>query len=288
MKPVSVIIPIYNEEEALPSVLKDLQETFRKNSISHEIIVVDDCSTDRSREVISQNDVRIISHTRHLGPGAARKTGLLQAKGEYIVMIDGDGTYPVDVIPSMIQKLEMYDMVIGARKRETGSLKIIRLTMKFIIRILASYLVDYHIPDLNSGLRTFKKEIALQFMYMLPDTHSWVSTITLAFITNNYSINFIDIDYHKRIGKSKFRIVKDTYNYMLTIIRTILLFNPLKFFIPVSILLFILFLTSSLRSILMDHTLQQIDIILFLAFMLVGILGLMSDLLVTLFKKINS
>ena len=184
---------------------------------------------------------------RNKGVGGARKTGIINAKYEYIVTSDADGTYPAEPIPEMLEAMPDNEMVVGARRMERGTLFFLRAPAKLFIRKVASYLSQYPIPDLNSGLRIFRKTTALKYFYLLPDSHSWESTITLAFLCNHERVKFIPIDYFKRTGGiSSFHPVKDTYNYISLIIRTVMYFNPLRIFLPLSFMILVVGLSKSI------------------------------------------
>ncbi len=232
---VSVVVPAYNEQEALPPVLEGIIGVMEPMGVPYEIIVVDDGSTDATCAICHKYPVTLIQHSQNRGTGAARTTGIRHARGAKIAMIDADGTYPVEAIPDMLRQLDQYDMVIGARDREMGTLRILRSAAKEFIRLLASYMVNMRIPDLNSGLRTMKRDLVLEFTPILPDTHSWVSTITMAFISTGYLVHWHPIAYHKRIGHSTFHPIRDTYNYLTLVVRAIMYFNPIRIFLPVTL-----------------------------------------------------
>jgi len=238
---VSVIVPAYNERGAIVEVLEQIDVTMRATRWSFEILVVDDGSTDGTAELCQRvPDVRVVAHGQNRGTGAARTTGVRRSTGRYLVMIDADGTYPVDAIPGLLERLDSCDMVIGARTREAGTLRWLRTFAKEAIRLLACYLTETRIPDLNSGLRAMRREMVETYLPLLPNTHSWVSTITMAALSGGYHVEWLPIAYYKRIGRSTFHPIRDTYNYLVLVIRSIMYFNPLKVFLPVSALLFAL------------------------------------------------
>ena len=212
---VSIVIPVYNEEAAIGDDLELIRRTMDATGQPYEIIVVNDGSTDRTVEIVSSKpDVKLIHHEQNRGTGAARTTGIRAARGGIIIMTDGDGTYPNQDMPKLLEHMEQCDMVIGARSQEQGTWKWLRAPAKWFIARLAAYLTGMKIPDLNSGFRAFKRDIALQYLNVLPTTHSWVSTITIAFLSDGYAVKYMPIDYYKRKGKSKFHPLKDTYNYI--------------------------------------------------------------------------
>ncbi len=234
---ISIVIPMYNEETAIGGDLEGIQDTMADSGLAYEIIVVDDGSTDNSAEIVRGFEgVQLIQHPRNRGTGAARTTGLRAARGEIVVMTDGDGTYPNHEIPKLVEIVQSgYSLVIGARQREAGTLPWLRAPAKWFIRQLASYLTATRIPDLNSGLRAFDRETVLRYVHLLPTTHSWVSTITIALLSDGYPVTWHPIDYYPRKGHSSFHPFTDTYNYISLVVRSVTYFNPLKVFLPISL-----------------------------------------------------
>ncbi len=283
---VTVIIPAFNEEKTIAEDIDVIVETMEKPDYQYEIIVVDDGSTDKTAQIIkAKKEVKLIQHSYNRGVGAARKTGILKAKGEIIVMTDGDGTYPNQDIPKLLNYIKDCDMVVGARVGKNVTWPLIRRPARWFIRKLASYLIATKIPDLNSGLRVFKRDLARKFFAILPDGHSWVSTITLAFLANGYTIKYVPIDYYKRKGKSTIHPIKDTYNFILLVIRTVMYFNPLRIFLPLTALILIGAIIRTLYDATVLHRIKESDIMLFLTGLIIGVLGLLADLIVRLQKK---
>jgi glycosyltransferase involved in cell wall biosynthesis len=235
---ISIIIPAYNEQEGIAKTLTRIFETMDAAQYDYEVIVVNDGSTDGTADEVKKFPrATLISHSRNRGSGASTNTGVRHARGEICVMTDADGTYPVQDIPRLLEEMNDYDMVIGARTKEAGTLKLLRVPAKWFIRSLASFLTETKIPDLNSGLRAFKKSNALKYIHILPHGQSWVSTITLAHLSDDLDVKWIPIDYYPRLGTSKFRPVQDTYNYLMLVLRTVMYFNPIKILFPVGMLL---------------------------------------------------
>lgn len=224
---VSIIIPAYNEEQSIGQVIEDVKFAMKTNGVDFEIIVVDDGSTDQTLDIARSKGVEVYRHLINRGVGAARKTGILNAQGDIIAMLDADGTYPADSIPEMLRFIPKYDQVIGVRMYEFGNLKFIRRIVKKCIFYLASILTKQKIHDLNSGLRVIKKGTLMKYFHLIPDGFSCVSTMTLIFLFNGHTIKFIPIKYYTRIGRSKFNIFRDTLIILLTIIRMRLKFKPL-------------------------------------------------------------
>lgn len=233
---ISIIIPAFNEREGIGETLEKIFQTMDAAKYDYEVIVVNDGSNDGTPDQVKKfARATLVNHTRNRGSGASTNTGVKHARGEICVMTDGDGTYPVQDIPRLLEEMNEYDMVIGARTREAGTMKVLRTPAKWFIRSLASFLTDTKIPDLNSGLRAFKKQNALKYIHILPQGQSWVSTITLAHLSDNLDVKWIPIDYYERKGKSKFRPIQDTYNYLMLVLRTVMYFNPMKILFPLGV-----------------------------------------------------
>lgn len=279
---VSIVIPVYNEEEAIGDDLDTIMATMEGSGYTYEVIVMDDGSTDRTADIARAKGVKVIQHPINRGTGAARRTGIVQAQGEIIVMTDGDGTYPNQDIPRLLEYLPAFDQVVGARTSEQGSFRFLRAPTKWFIRKLACYLTGMDIPDLNSGLRAFKREAMLKFLYLIPDGFSCVSTMTLAFLCNGYTIKYVPIDYYKRIGRSKFRPINDTYNYLLTVVRMVMYFNPLKVFLPISLFLTLIGTVKLIRDMLVYRNLYfpGVTVMIVLTAIQVTAIGLLADLIV--------
>jgi glycosyltransferase involved in cell wall biosynthesis len=237
--PLSIVVPAYNEESGLGGVLHDLCKLKLENDF--EIIVVDDGSEDRTAEIVRQfSDVRLIKHAQNQGYGASLKSGIRQARGSAICIIDADGTYASDCIPVLLEYMTKNncDMIVAARTGERVAIPLIRRPAKWFITRLASYVAGTDIPDLNSGLRVFPRDTALSFFGILPNGFSFTTTITLGMLTNGYSVEYLPVDYHPRVGHSKIRPIQDTVNFIQLISRIALYFQPLKVFVPLSVGLF--------------------------------------------------
>jgi len=279
---VSIVLPVYNEEAAVGDDLDLIKRTMDATGRPYEIIVVNDGSTDRTVEIVSQRPwVRLLHHQRNRGTGAAGTTGIKAAQGDIILMTDADGTYPNQDMPKMLEYLQHCDMVIGARKEEKGTLKWLRSSAKWFIRKLASYLTATKIPDLNSGMRGFKRDLALRYLNILPTTHSWVSTITIAFLSDGYDVDFMPIDYYPRKGKSSFHPLRDTYNYLTLVVRAVTYFNPLRVFLPLSLFLFAVGGIKLVRDLIVYRFHVPTGTVLVLVTAVqIGVMGLLADLIV--------
>jgi polyisoprenyl-phosphate glycosyltransferase len=236
---VSVVLPCYNERDHVEQEIKRIRSALETEGMTYELICVDDGSTDGTREVLRTiPGIRAILLPRNQGSGTARRIGTQQARGRVVAWTDADMTYPNELIPELVRSLdEDYDQVVGARTSEAGSYKFFRVPAKWAIRKLASYLTNTPIPDLNSGLRVFKRAVAEPYLRLLPPGFSCVTTITLAFLSNGHAIRYVPIDYFKRSGRSKFHPFRDAYNYLLQVLRMVMYFNPLRVLMPVALVL---------------------------------------------------
>jgi glycosyltransferase involved in cell wall biosynthesis len=236
---VSVVLPCYNERDHVELEVKRIRAALHAAGLRHELICVDDGSTDGTRQVLQTiPGIRTILLPRNQGSGTARRIGTQQAKGRVVVWTDADLSYPNDRIPELVAQLDdTYDQVVGARTSEAGSYRLLRVPAKWAIRKLAAYLTSSEIPDLNSGLRAFKRSVALPYLRLLPPGFSCVTTITLAFLSNGHPIKYVPVDYFQRAGRSKFHPFRDAYNYLLQVLRMVMYFNPLRVLMPVALVL---------------------------------------------------
>jgi polyisoprenyl-phosphate glycosyltransferase len=284
---VSIVLPVYNEEGHLQDELKRIRHTMDHSSYSYEIIVVDDGSSDCSAVIAASVDgIRLMRFATNRGSGSARKYGTMAAKGEVVVWTDVDMTYPNEQIPVLVDSLDGFDQVVGARTTEAGTVKLLRAPAKWLIRRLASYLARTKIPDLNSGFRAFRREVADQFLYLLPRGFSCVTTITMAFLSNGYSVRYVPVEYSPRAGKSKFHWLHDTQRYLLQVIRMVLMHEPIRFFGPMAATLSVFGVGKLVYDVIRYdfRVTTNTIVILGVAFALAGV-GLVSDLMVQLNKK---
>lgn len=276
----SIVLPVYNEERAIAMTLDYLQETLQPTGCQYEIIVVNDGSTDNSGVVLrSRKDIRLIEHGVNRGYGAALKTGIRNAKYSLIAITDGDGTYPNDRIPQLVALAAHADMVVGARIGANVQYSTLRKIPKWFLVRFAQWVTRTRIPDLNSGMRVFRKSVVERFLKILPDTFSFTTTITLAMLTNNYIVHYEPIDYRHRVGKSKIKPIRDTLRFVQLILRVGVYFAPLRIFLPVAILFALGFLTTLSVDVFVRQDLTERTLILFVAAMQFGMFALLADMI---------
>ncbi|MBK8931870.1 MAG: glycosyltransferase family 2 protein [Candidatus Promineifilaceae bacterium] len=282
MEPVSIVIPAYNEEHGLGPVLEALLADMAQAGGPFEVIVVDDGSADDTAVIAAQYPVTLLRHRVNKGYGAALKTGIRHAQHDIICITDADGTYPNQRIPQLVNLLvgEGYDMVVGARIGDNVHIPLVRRPAKWALGRLAAYVANEPIPDLNSGLRVFRREVALRFFNILPNQFSFTTTITLAMLTNQYLVLYVPIDYFARVGKSKIRPIHDTINFMKLVLRIGLYFAPLKLFLPLSLWLLILGIAWGTSTLLVTGQIADIStlVIVMTAFQ-VFVIGLLAELI---------
>ncbi len=279
-KGLTVVIPAYNEEKGIRGVVDRILAALKETSVPHEIIVVDDGSRDHTVEALREMPVTVLRHEINRGYGAAIKTGVRASRYGHVCIVDADGTYEEKDLPKLIEHMEQYDMVVAARTGKGAKIPMIRRPAKWILNLLANFLSETHIPDLNSGFRIFDKTAAKNFFNILPSSFSFTSTLTMALLTNGYSIKYIESHYKTRKGKSKIRPIQDTVNFFALVVRTALYFAPLKIFIPLSLsMIGLSFLKMILIDILLIQNMTDSTLFLLLAGIQVGMLGLLADLI---------
>ena len=284
---VTIVLPVFNESGHLEKEIFRIRESMNASAYSYEIVVVDDGSTDGSGELLRQIDgIRLLQFAQNRGSGSARKYGTLAARGRIVVWTDVDMSYPNDQMPELLDELENHDQVVGARRTEEGTIKLLRRPAKWFVRKLATYLSGTKIPDLNSGFRAFRRDVALQFLYLLPAGFSCVTTITMTFLSNGYSVKYIPIDYFPREGESKFHWWKDTRRYLLQVVRMVLSYSPLKVLMPPAIFLGLIGAGKLIFDLFDKNFRIGTNTIVILGVSIsLALLGMLPDLLVQLNKK---
>lgn len=278
---ISIVIPAYNEEASIGDILDKIKKVMEELNQDYEIIVVDDGSTDRTAEIVKEKkNVRLIQHPYNKGYGAALKKGIKEATKELILITDADGTYSPDDIPKILKYVDKYDMVIGARTEKDASVPILRRPAKWFLSMLANFLVREKIPDINSGLRVFRKDLALSFWHLFPSGFSFTTTLTLASLTDEYSVKFVPIGYYKRKGKSSIKPIRDFLGFTSLILRVAMYFKPLRFFLGPGLFMLIIGLGIGVYQIIVTRGIGDSSIVLIVSGLQICFIGLIADLIV--------
>jgi glycosyltransferase involved in cell wall biosynthesis len=286
---VSIVLPCHNEEGHVITEVTRICAAMDASGYDYELVAYDDASTDgtlgRLQEATPRfPHLRVVHFHRNGGSGTVRRIGTQQARGQIVVWTDADMTYPNERIPelaAMLEKDPQLDQVVGARTSEEGTHKFLRVPAKWFIRKLAEVLTNSQIPDLNSGLRAFRREVSLPYLRLLPPGFSCVTTITIAFLSNQHDVRYVPIDYAKRSGTSKFHFVRDAYRYILQVLRMVMYFNPLKVLMPVALSLITLGIAKGIYDLAVHPFHFAADtILIFLSGLIIGTLALLADLIV--------
>jgi glycosyltransferase involved in cell wall biosynthesis len=282
---ITIVVPVYNEEKGVAGVLERLSKLELGAPV--EILAINDGSVDGTAAALREAqrripNVRVVTHAANQGYGAALKTGFTHAKHDVVVITDADGTYPEDRIADLLRCIDDgAEMAVGARLGEEVHIPLVRRPAKACLRHLASYLAGTPIPDLNSGLRAFRRELVLAYRPILPQGFSFTTTITLAALTNGHRVDYVSVNYAPRHGRSKIRPFQDTLGFTALIIRTVLYFNPLKIFYPVAGVILIGLMGSLYWDIFEEKTpnLGDKTVLLFVLLVQVLSVGLLADLI---------
>jgi glycosyltransferase involved in cell wall biosynthesis len=280
---VSLVVPCFNEEGGVRNTLTQLRESLRGLN-DYELIVVDDGSTDATGRILADEasadaSLRVLAHRSNQGYGAALKTGIRAAKGDVIVITDADGTYPNHRIPDLLEAVEEFDMVVGARRGDDVEYPFIRKVPKVFMNAYAMWITRQDIPDLNSGMRVFRRSIVERFLNVLPDGFSFTTTVTIAMMTNRYSVKYVPISYKARIGKSKIKPIRDTLAFFQLILRTGMYFAPLRVYGPVLWVMFAAFLASVGYDVFVLQDLTEKTLLLLMLFITSTMFALLADML---------
>lgn len=278
---LSVVIPVYNEINCVMSEIRRVLAILAGMDCPSELIVVDDGSSDGTIELLKQAEepFMLIASDTNCGYGASLKKGIRQAKYSIVAITDADGTYPNEEIPVMLEEMLTVDMVVGARTGENVHIPLIRRPAKWVLNQLANYLSNAKIPDLNSGLRLFRTEVAKRYFHILPSSFSFTTTITLAMFADGYRVKYHSIDYQKREGFSKIR-PSDAIGFFILILRTITYFNPLRTFVPLFLTFFAVAVVKLSYDIFYLENVTDTSTLLFISSLQIILIGIVADIVV--------
>ena len=278
---ISLVLPAKNESAAIGQTVEKIKQL----SIHHEIIVVNDGSTDNTREVAEQAGAKVVTHPYSKGNGAAIKTGARTATGDVIVFMDADGQHDPQDIPRLIAKIEEgYDLVVGARQKGSQA-SVGRGIANTLYNNIASYMTEHNVEDLTSGLRAVRAEKFREFLYLLPNGFSYPTTSTMAFFRAGYSVAYVPIHAAKRIGKSHIHPIKDGVRFFLIIFKIATLYSPLKMFLPFAILLFMLATGWYGYTLYEYHRFTNMSALLYTGGVMIFLMGLISEQITALMYK---
>lgn len=269
---ITVLLPAYNEEQSIARTILKIKELYP----DFEILVVDDGSTDNTMRAAMDMGASVWPHPYNIGNGAAVKTGIRNASGDWVILMDADGQHDPADIARLLEHIDKYDMVIGARTSVSDT-SIHRDFANFVYNKLASMVCDFHIEDLTSGFRLVRKKTALQFLNLLPNTFSYPTTITMAFLRSGHTVKYVPIKTHKRSGKSKIKLLRDGSRFLLIITKIATLYSPLRVFFPVSLLFFFTGCSYYVYTYIMTHRFSNMSAVLLTTSAVIFMMGLVSE-----------
>ena len=270
---ISIVIPVFNEAATLAMLLGKVQALRLSRT---EIIVVDDGSADESAEIALSAGASVIRHPYNIGNGAAVKSGMRAARGKVIVLMDGDGQHPPEDIPKLLAETSKYHMVVGARAKGS-KLRFDRYAANLLYNLLASYVTRFNVQDLTSGFRVLSRRDALRFIDLLPNTFSYPTTLTLAFLRSGFTVKYIPIQTLYRAGQSKISLVTDGIRFLLIITKIATLFSPFRVFLPVSIFFFLAGASNYLYTYLTQGRFTNMSVFMLTTAVIIFMLGLVSE-----------
>jgi len=243
------------------------------------VIVVNDVSRDRTGELAAGSAAKVVNHAVNRGYGASLKSGIRAARYPWLAITDADGTYPIEDLARLVRECASHDMVVGARTGEHVKIPLLRRPAKWFINKLANYLSGYKIPDLNSGLRVFRREIAERFFHLFPEGFSFTTTITVASLSSGYQVKFLPINYFKRVGSSSISPLKDFIGFTLLVVRLVTYFKPLNVFLPSAMVLFTLGFAKAIVDFVRTNAFGVGSSLVMLTGIQLAFMGLLADLI---------
>lgn len=270
---LSIVIPVFNEAENLAPLIRQI---IALRLPAAEIVVVDDGSTDGSAEAAIAAGANVARHPYNIGNGAAIKTGIRTARGRLLVFMDGDGQHKPEDIPKLLAEADRYHMVVGARAKGS-KLRLHRYAANALYNLLASYVTRFKVKDLTSGFRVLSRVDALRFIDLLPNTFSYPTTLTLAFLRSGLTVKYMPIQTLYRSGQSKISLIADGVRFLLIISKIATLFAPFRVFLPVSIFFFLGGVSNYIYTYVTEHRFTNMSVFLLTAAVIIFMLGLVSE-----------
>ena len=269
---VSIIIPVYNEAGNIENLVSEIKALYPE----YEIIVINDGSTDHTAAEAQRAGAKVFSHPYNIGNGAAIKSGIRVATGDILVFMDGDGQHNPEDITKLLEQLPKFDMVVGARSiGDQASLS--RAFSNKIFNWFASYVAKFPIKDLTSGFRAVKSNVVRNFLYLLPNTYSYPTTLTLGVLRSGMSVKYVSINTRKRkSGKSNIKPV-DGIRFFMIITRICTLFSPMRIFLPVSFAMFFIGVANYIYTYIMLNRFTNMSVFMFVASIIIFMMSLISE-----------
>ena len=269
---VTVLLPAFNEEQAIAGTIQKLKELYP----DFEVLVIDDGSTDNTLKIAMEAGANVWPHPYNIGNGAAVKTGLRMARGEWIVMMDADGQHDPADIARLLEHKDAYDMVVGARGKGSATVLHRDFANWFYSR-LASYVTKFRVEDLTSGFRLVRASVVRDFIYLLPNTFSYPTTLTMGYLRSGRSVKYVPIQTAARKGNSKIKLLSDGTRFFLIIVKIATLFSPFRIFLPLSFFFFCLGLAYYMYTFLTQGRFTNMSALLFNTSIIMFMMGLVSE-----------
>lgn len=271
---VSVVIPALNEEATIAEIVKAVRAVDK----SYEVIVVDDGSTDRTEAEASGAGARVIRNPYNIGNGASVKRGCLAARGDVVVMLDADGQHPPEAIPQLVEHIGAFDLCIGSRTRQSTTSRIRNLG-NHLLNAIATWIAGQKVEDLTSGFRAFKKPVLYEYLHIFPRRYSYPTTTTMAMILGNHFVKYVPIHAitKRRHGMSNIKPVEDFLRFINIMLRLLILFRPQKFFLPLSLIAFVMGVVWALYQMFLTGGLRGTSLVLILSSVIFFCFGLLAE-----------
>lgn len=276
---LSVLIPAYNEEAVIAETIGDVHKALAPLGVPYEVIVISDGSSDKTADRAREAGVKVLDFMNNRGYGASLKSGILASQYGWIAITDADGTYPIADLARLAEDCGKFDMVVGARTGKHVKIPFIRRPAKWFVNQLANYLSGYKIPDLNSGLRIFRRSLADRFFPLFPEGFSFTTTITVSSLVNGHTVKFVPINYFKRVGNSSISPLRDFFGFIFLVIRLVTYFKPLNVFIPAALAIFLVGFVKAIFDLVRTNAFGVGSSLAMVTGVQLAFLGLVADLI---------